>query len=561
MTQSSEAPFAGRRRGLSRRDFVHTGGRIGALAALGGAGAPFFARPAAAAFQPDDRAVVETTAGKVRGGIADGVRIFRGVRYGASTAGERRFLPPAPARPWSGVHDTLEYGDSCPQTPYDLTRPSGISWFTPFWPADQSEDCLALNVWTPGLDGKKRPVLVWLHGGGYSRGSGGSSSYDGINMASRCDVVTVTVNHRLNVFGYAHLAELLGADFESSGNAGMLDIVQALAWVRDNIERFGGDPGNVMIFGESGGGAKVSTLMGMPDAKGLFHRAVIQSGPGIRVETPENATRTASYLLDELAVAKGDLAKLRAVPHGELLAAGERATRRAASEGGGRGFRPVLGPAVPAHPFDPAASALSASVPLMIGTNQHESTLFVAQNRELFELDGEGLLERLRRSDGEHAEEVLETYRKAFPKGTPSDLYFTISSDRGTRMRSIQLAERKVEQAGAPVWMYRFDWLTPAWEGRFRAAHAFEIPFVFGNAQLNDEITGGGPDAVALAAKMRDAWVAFARHGDPTTHELPEWPAYDKKRRSTMLFDDVCRSIDDPGSAERRLWQRIQSQT
>ncbi len=560
---SKPFPSAAFVREQSRRRFLYSTGTLAAGAALGGSFAPFLSGRADAAFQPDDRAVVETTAGRIRGGIADGVRIFRGVPYGASTAGKGRFMPPRPPEKWAGVRDTLEYGDACPQTPYNLERPSGISWFTPFWPAGQSEDCLRLNVWTPALDNGKRPVLVWFHGGGYSRGSGGSSAYDGINMASRGDVVSVTVNHRLNVFGYAALGGVLGGvlggDFERAGNAGMLDLVLSLEWVRDNIERFGGDPDNVMIFGESGGGAKVSTLLAMPGAAGLFHRAVIQSGPALRVSTTESATITARHLLDELGIGKGDVDKLRKVPADRLLAASGAAGARAARDGGA-GFRPVIGPDIPNHPFDPIGSEASASVPVMIGSNLHERTLFVAHDRELFELDDPGLTERTRRIYGEDAEEVLDTYRSAYADLGASDLYFVLASD-GTRFRSIQLAEAKIKRGGAPTYMYRFDWLSPAWEGRFRAAHAFEIPFVFGNAQLSDEVTGGGPDAVALAAKMRDAWIAFASNGDPSHAELPAWPAYDTKERATMLFNDVCTVENDPGRAERQLWEKIQART
>jgi para-nitrobenzyl esterase len=328
--------------------------------------------------------------------------------------------------------------------------------------------------------------------------------------------------------------------------------------VRDNIENFGGDPNNVMIFGESGGGAKVSTLLAMPAAKGLFHRAVIQSGPSLSVETPENATRAARFLLEALELKPSQVDKLRAVPAEQLLAAMSTASSRAA-KAGIRGFRPVLGQAIPEHPFEPAASQLSAHVPILIGTNRHEVTLFSTGDRELFSLDDDGLMARTRRLVGDRAEEMIATYRKAFPNETPSGLYFTLASDRRMRMRSIQLAQRKQTQGGAPVYMYLFDWNAPAWEGRFRAAHAFEIPFVFDNTQLNSDITGGTPEASALAARMSNAWIAFARSGNPSHPSLPPWPAYTTGTRATMIFDDRCKVVHDPGKEQRLLWNQIES--
>lgn len=293
----------------------------------------------------------------------------------------------------------------------------------------------------------------------------------------------------------------------------------------------------------------------MPDAKGLFHRAVIQSGPALRVETRDNATKAASHLLDALNLKPGDVAKLQQVPTDQLLAAMNTASQRA----GGRAFRPVLGPAVPAHPFDPTASDLSADVPILIGSNQHEMTLFTTGMPALFELDDDGLKAsagRLRNA-GEHTDELIATYRDAFPDVSPSELYFIMASDQRMRIGSCVLAGRKFEQDRAPVYMYRFDWRAPAWEGRMMAAHAFEIPFVFDNTQMNSDITGGTPEAKALGAKMSDAWIAFARTGNPNHSELPNWPAYDTTDRSTMIFNDANEVVNDPGSAERKLWRKI----
>lgn len=541
---------------LSRRQFLKGTGSIVGAAALGGLVAPFVGRSADAAFLPDAASVVETTAGKIRGGVADGIHIFRGIPYGAPTGGKNRFLAPKPGAKWSGVKDTVEYGDACPQTPYDLVKPAGIAWFTPFFAQNYSEDCLRLNVWTPAINsGGKRPVLVWLHGGGFSRGSGSGSAYEGTNVAKRGDVVTVTVNHRLNVFGYTHFADVLGDNYQSSGNAGMLDIIQALEWVRDNIENFGGDPGNVMIYGESGGGAKVSTLLGMPGAKGLFHRAVIQSGPALTVGEPETANRAAKALLEELGLKASDLAKLQAVPADKLLAS----MGAAAAKAGGRAFRPVLGPAIPAHPFEPAGSELSAHVPIMIGTNQHEGTLFSTSNLPMYDLSEEGLKDAARTLVGDRADEYIATYRKLAPEATPSDRYFTMSADQWMRVGSIRLAERKHAQSAAPVYMYRFDWRSPAWDGRFMAAHAFEIPFVFDNTQMNSDITGGTPEAKALGAAMSDAWIAFARSGNPNHKGLPNWPAYTPVERATMLFNNPCTVENDPGGAARKLWMSTDS--
>ena len=561
---------------LTRRALLVQGGGIAAGLAFGGLLPSFFGARAYAKAIPntDPKAVAETTCGKVRGMIADGFHIFRGIPYGAPTGGNARFMPPSPAKRWAGVRDTLDYGDQAMQP--DTESPTEAMPGTivareiddiPVWSTSQSEDCLNLNVWTRSVNrGGKRPVMVWLHPGGFEFGSANLAWNDGTNLVRRGNVVVVAINHRLGALGYLDLAELGGEEFIHSGNIGMLDIVLGLTWVRENIDVFGGDPDCVMIHGESGGGRKVSTMLALPAAKGLFQRAAIQSGPGLRFPSGEIQTKRAVYLLQELGLSKADIRKLRDVPANKLVAAGTAASdkvRREIPEGAPfyerYGFSPVLGPDLPNWPFESAAPAISANVPVLIGTNRHEMSLAFTQDRRFDQVSEEQLMEQARLCVGDRAPSLVKLYRDNYPSASRRILMLLITADHSHRMDSIKLAEHKYAQHQGSVHMYRFDWESPVLDGLIMAAHTYEIPHVFDNAQLCSGMTGGGDDAVALAAKMSSAWIAFARDGNPNVKELPAWPAYDPTRRSTMLFNDVCEVREDPGAAERIVWREIET--
>jgi para-nitrobenzyl esterase len=478
---------------------------------------------------------VATRNGPVRGYREAGLCVFRGLRYGAPPTGLSRFRPPARPAPWTEPADATAYGAPAIQSGLapGERRSSPADPPAPEEPGS-SEDCLFLNVWTPGLDAARRPVMVWLHGGGFANGSGGAAMYDGGALARKGDAVLVTVNHRLNVFGYLHLGELFGPDYAQSGVAGMLDIVQALEWVRDNIEAFGGDPGNVTIFGESGGGWKVSLLMAMPGARGLFHKAIVQSGPGLTGKSVAEATGTAKALLAELGVSTPEA--LAALPTATI----SQASVRIAGEPM-RLYTPVVdGTALPRHPFEPDASPLNADVPVLIGTNKDESTLFLFSHPRFGEFTEEDVAKQARTAAGDRADALVAALRRAYPDYNPTHLAAACQTAAGMWAGSIRLAERKAAQGAARVWMYMLTWETPVSRGRLRCPHALEIPLVFDNVEAARNFVGRGDEPQALADQMSDAWLAFARTGDPG------WPAYDAERRTTKLFDVESRLADDP---------------
>jgi para-nitrobenzyl esterase len=498
--------------------------------------------------------IAETASGRVRGVVREGVNVFKAIPYGAPTSGKNRFMLARDPEPWTSVRDALRYGPSAPQGD-GRTIPAGI--------APMSEDCLVLNVWTRGLnDGGKRPVMVWIHGGGFNTLSGSSPMYDGTNLAKRGDVVVITLNHRLNVFGFLQLGDLGGDQFAQSGNIGMLDLVHALRWVRTNIAQFGGDPGRVTIFGESGGGRKVSTLLAMPAAKGLFHSAIIESGPGVHMQPRDLATEIAVSVLNELDLPVSQISRLQDLPMEKVLQAYSVVEGRLDGQSRDKGviemhgFVPTSGVAdLPENPFDPVAPQISADIPLLIGTNKHEMALFTRGDPKIYNrtLTEDELKQRVKELCGPGADHVLEVYNTAYPNSHPAVRYILIETDRIYRFNSIVAAERKAAQRKAPVYMYLFAWDTPP-DPKMLAHHALEITFAFDNTSRVRGPSGGGPKPAALAEKMSEAWIAFARGGYPNTPKLPQWPAYDTQARPTMIFNDECRVVNDPGGAERHLW-------
>ncbi len=515
-----------------------------------------FTKALAADGKPVPGATVKTTAGRIRGTLQDKVHAFRGVPYGASTAPPRRFMPPAPPQPWTNVRDAFELGNRSPQL---------LSSFHGFVPPEVevmdrdepiSEDCLMLNVWTPGVgDSGKRPVMVWLHGGGFTSGSGGFICYDGDQLARKHDVVAVTVNHRLTTLGYLYLAGIGGEKYASSSNVGNLDIIAALEWVRDNIAAFGGDPGNVTIFGQSGGGAKVSTLMAMPAAKGLFHRAIVQSGASVQGLPKDAANKTAEAYLAKLNLKPNQVDQLQTLSLDQLLKA---------TEPGGPplALAPVVdGRTLPRDPFAPTAPDVSATVPLLIGTVETEVTFF--PNQILDPIDDAELRKQVkgavRKATDDQVEKLIAVYRSGRPKISNTDLFLILASDASFRAGVITEAERKAAQVQAAVYQYYFTWRSPVREGKLRSFHTIEIPFVFDNVDAAKSMTGSGQDRYLLAERMSTAWVAFARTGNPNHKGLPNWKPFESSHRSTMIFDRECRLVDDPNGAERLLLQSIQA--
>lgn len=511
--------------------------------------------------------VVKTTNGAVQGLVQGGVQVFKGIRYGAEPVGALRFMPPQKPAPWKEIADATDFGAPAIQmftgvfaSPVtDFQRQLSSLLPIPQETKTGNEDCLSLNVWTQGLgDGKKRPVIVWLHGGGFVAGSGAWPVYDGTNLARKGDAVVVTVNHRLNVFGHLYLGGLAGDAYAKSGNVGMLDVVAALGWVGDNIEAFGGDPGNVTIMGESGGGAKVCVLLAMPDAKGLFHKAIIQSGAALGARPKDAATRLAKGILGELQVNAANVRALQAIPAHAIVSAAFASTAKTEGPGmyGFINLSPVVdGVVLPTDPFIPAATAISANVPIVIGWNKDEMTLFNAGEPWFGKLTETELMERAKQIAGAKSEGLIAAYRKLHPDYTPTYIYNLLLSDTAHSSDSITLAERKAAQKAAPVYVYNLVWETPVANKQFKTPHFLDVPFMFNNVEKARVLVGPGPQPEALAKQMSDAWLAFARTGNPDAKSIPHWPPYTAEQRSTMAFDVKSRVIDDPNAEIRKILQ------
>lgn len=554
---------------VSRREFVTTA----SLAAAGAAGLAGLRtrvgdlEAAVRGWRAAD-VFVDTAYGRLRGARDEGVSVFRGVPYAGRVSGDRRFRRPAPLAPWTGVRDARRLGPPSIQPPnqtYGANEPA------------PAEDCLVLNVWTPACDDGRRPVMFYSHGGGFVTGSGGSRGQDGANLARTFDVVVVETNHRLGLLGYLYLDEVAGEAYRGSGNNGVLDIVDGLRWVHENVARFGGDPANVMIFGESGGGAKTSCLYAMPAAAPYFARASIESGPGVQMTAPDAAAATTALLLRTLGVGRDGWRRLLELSAADVLAlqlrlpalagtppAGARPRTRGIGPAAPGTFAPVVdGGALPHHPFAPAAPAESRTKPLMVGWNEDEYTFFARASKDVsaFGLDVDGLRARLATQFGADAPRIVDGYRHSRPQASPTDLYVAIESMSLMGLGSIEIAEKKATQGGAPVYLYNMGYKSevrvPGTDYPMGAPHAADIALKFANAATPSPFTGSRPERLVAAHNMAELWTTFARTGRPAAAGQPAWPAYDLARRATMRIADRCEVIDDRYAAERELWAAL----
>jgi para-nitrobenzyl esterase len=541
----------------SRRSLLcHVGA---ALTAGAGAHWPVLGSPVESS---EPSPVVSTTDGKVRGRLSSGVCAYRGIPYGAPTGGSARFLPPSRPASWLGIRELTDCGPPCPQINNDL----------PAWvdPRSASEDCLYLNVWAPQeAVGRRLAVMFWIHGGAYLSGSGGLPIYDGAALARHGDVVVVTVNHRLSALGYLYLGAF-GERFADSGNAGQLDLIAALEWVQHNIGRFGGDPENVTLFGESGGGGKITALFSMPSARKLFHKAIIQSGSFWKMNTREAAVDLCHATLKELGISPAGYESLASVPPDRLVLAADAAWKR---QHDALAFRPVIdGRSLMEQAWEPLAPPSIRDVPMLIGTNRDEAAYFVDQP-EKAPLDDDELAARLVRADfsrhltNTQARELMEGYRTLAPHKSRLDLLIGVATDVLMWRQALVQAERKAGQQGAPVFMYEFSWRTPCFGGRW-SPHGSEIPLVFGNMDyveawdkadtpsVRAEADPRG-DRYRLSRIMMSIWTEFARRGNPSTDLLPRWPAYDAAQRMTMILYADCAVAGDPGAGRRKLLDSV----
>jgi para-nitrobenzyl esterase len=538
---------------LNRRTILTAGSALAAAAATPALAKPKPAPAAPEAATPPPSAafpVAETTTGKVRGLEAAGIKQFKGIPYGAPTSGKNRFMPPQKPTPWAGERPCYGACQTSPQgvasATIDYTRL--IQWDEQS--GGMGEDMLHLNVFTPGIrDGKKRPVMVSFHGGGFTTGSNNLTGFYGDPLARFGDVVVVTPNHRLASFGYL---DLVGAgapsDFKYAGVAGVMDMVAVLEWVRDNAEAFGGDPSRVMIWGQSGGGAKTSTMMGTPSAKGLFHRAAIQSGSLLRVTPRDRATMLADKLLKQLGLTGKDMAKLQAMPWEQILAA----QLALAAADPTVDFSPVLdGEIIPQHPFDPTAPAVSADVPVIISSALEDAALRLTN----FDLDEAGLAKLAEERFPGHGAEIVKLYRGHYPNKSPYLVQAMIITDSTLRRAVVRQAERKHALGKAPAYVYTWEWPTPAFSGKFGAVHGTDVGTAFHNPR--GAMYGETAAAHVMAHRHASAWVAFATTGDPNHESIPHWDPYTPDTRASMVFADQMAAENDHRADFRKLWDAI----
>ena len=485
--------------------------------------------------------IVESAYGKVEGERIGDINVWKGIPYAKPPVGPLRFRAPEPIEAWDGVRDATEFGPIAPQVPSEVMNFLGTEMET------ANEDCLYLNVWSPGADDKRRPVMVWIHGGAFAAGSGSSPMYDGTSFAVEGDVVVVTINYRLGVFGFLHVGEAGGEDFAGSGNCGIQDQVAALRWVQENIEKFGGDPDRVTVFGESAGAMSIGVLLAFPSAKGLFHQAILQSGAAANIHNAEIAEKVASRLLAALDIGPDDLGKLRDIPAEQLI--------KTAALLPYMSLVPVIdGVTLPKHPEQALAEGAASGIPVLIGTNKDEYRLF-----SYFDP----------RWKNEDEKEILSIFEQTFGLGWAGisqqlpeneklnqDIYDGLLTMSVFTAPAIRLAERQVKQ-GASVWMYRFDWESPVLEGGLKACHALEIPFVWNTVKKPgvEKLTGDALEREKLARDMQQAWIHFAKSGNPNTQELPDWPAYELEQRGVLIFNNEYTVVQDPNSEERKNWE------
>jgi para-nitrobenzyl esterase len=555
----------------SRRRFLETMGTGATGVAFGLEGTSFAsAKPVAAGAKPDEApvllvgdeiALADTQYGRVRGYVLRGIHYFLGIPYGADTSGANRFMPPQKPKAWTDVRPALWWGNTAPQN-MDNRYANPYGAFRDHWNYDDvGEDCLRINVFTPAVkDGKKRPVLFWIHGGGFSNGNGiEHDGYNGENLARLGDVVFCSINHRLGPLGYCNLAGVGGDGFAASGNVGMLDIVAALEWVRDNIASFGGDAGNVTIMGQSGGGAKVCVLTAMPSARGLFHKAVVESGAALRMGEKATSEKLGSYVLSEAGLTAAQIDKLQGLPWKEYLAVATKAAQKLSQEQGGggglrRGFNPVVdGVVLPQDPYYPDAAPAAAAVPMILcSTVDEQSPSWADATLESITLDE--VVEKVKvragfgAGFGDKAKDVVDAYVKAFPGRKPVEIWSLVSSNRQS---TVALADAKSKQP-APVYVSWFGWQPPLFDKRMRAFHCLDICFWLYNTDLMLTHTGGGARPRRLATRMARSLLQFMKTGDPNGGGLPPWPRYTSAKGETMVLDDVSEVRNDPDGAARR---------